>query len=300
MVPERPQTIVAGLLGVLSVALAIFVFGATAAPTTGRPVIVAGVTQWAALARQVVGPDATVVSLLSDPNADPHSHEATTTDAARVAAASVVIENGAGYDTWLAKLASAGSSGALTIRVAALVNVATGANPHVFYDVTAAQRLVRALRSRLAARGPMKGVGARSAVVLAQLAATQRTIQTIAARCANVKVAATEDVTGYLLGELGLRVVTPESLRVAIGNSVDPSVRNLAVALSQLRERPAFLVNNVQTATPLTLEMVRVARAANVPVVNVTETMPGHNYVAWINGIVQRMRHALHREGCAT
>ena len=51
----------AGLLGALSVALAIFVFGATAAPPTGRPVIVAGVTQWAALASQVVGPDAMVV-----------------------------------------------------------------------------------------------------------------------------------------------------------------------------------------------------------------------------------------------
>ena len=299
MVPKRTLAIVGLLLGALSLGLVVFVFSAIAVRPIGRPVIVAGVTQWAALTRQVVGPDAKVVSLLSDPNADPHSHEATTSDAASVAEASVVVENGAGYDAWLAKLVAGGSSSSVTIRMSSLMGVATGSNPHIFYNVMGAERLVRALDSRLAKSGRFRDVAARSAALLAQLSATQRTIRSIARTCANVPVAATEDVTGYLLGDLGLRVVTPESLRVAIGNSVDPSVRDLATALGQLRQHPAFLVNNVQTATPLTNEMVRVAASVNVPVINVSETMRGNDYLGWINGVVGQIRAALRHEGCA-
>ena len=67
-----------------------------------------------------------------------------------------------------------------------------------------------------------------------------------------VPVAATEDVTTYLLDDAGLDIVTPEALRLAVGNGVDPSVRDLATALAQLKRHPAFLIDNMQTATPLT------------------------------------------------
>lgn len=271
-----------------------------AAPRPGRPVIVAGVTQWAALARQLVGSQATVVSLLSDPNADPHSHEATPADALHVAQASVVIENGAGYDTWLAKLVQAGAPHATMLSVASLMHIGVGSNPHIFYDVTAAERLVVALRDVLTRANGYPRLAARARELLAQLAATQRSVAQLRASCADVRVAATEDVTGYLLADLGLRVVTPERLRLAIGNSVDPTVHDLALALRQLRHHPAFLVNNVQTATPLTNEMVAQARAAHVPVINVTETMSGGPYAVWIDGVLKQMRSALRRQGCAT
>ena len=289
-------------MGLTVLALGIFVVAvfASVSPSapSGRPVIVSGVTQWAALAAQVAGPDATVVSLLSDPNADPHSHEATTSDAANVASSTVVIENGAGYDTWLSKLVQARTSPPRVIDVAGLMNAATGSNPHLFYDPSAAQRLVRALRDQLVPAREFPGVAKRSAALLGQLDATQQSIAVMRRSCANVRVAATEDVSGYLLNAIGLKVVTPETLRLAIGNSVDPSVRSLALALDQIRAHPALLVNNVQTATPLTIEMVRVAHASHVTVVNVTETMRGANYVDWMNGVVANIRMALVREGC--
>ena len=300
MIPKKPVTLVVLAVIGAAVAIAVFVVGGPASRQSNRPVVVSGVSQWAALADQVVGPDATVVSLLTDPNADPHSHEATTSDAAHVAQATLVIENGAGYDTWLAKLVQARSTGVTTVDVASLMGVTAGANPHLFYDVAAAQRLVRALRSKMVPASRYPGVAARSSAVLAQLAATDRSIARLRQSCANVPVAATEDVTGYLLDAIGLKVVTPESLRLAIGNSVDPTVQGLAVALRQLRAHPAFLVNNVQTATPLTNEMVVQARASGVTVLNVTETMTGTNYVTWIDGVVAQVRRALVHEGCAT
>jgi len=59
-------------------------------------------------------------------------------------------------------------------------------------------------------------------------------------------------------------------------------------------------LNNVQTATPLTNEMVHVATISNVPVINVTETMKGTNYVQWMDGVVAQIRAALVHEGCLT
>lgn len=291
--------LVAGLVALVALGVVGFMLmlGATSYGPT-RPVIVAGVSQWGALARQTVGGDATVVSLLTDPNADPHSHEATTSDAAYVAEATLVVENGAGYDTWFSKLVQARSSAPLTINVASLMHVRTGSNPHLFYDVAAAADFVKTLRTVVSRRNQYPTTASRATAVLTKLHSTEMEIASLRHSCVNVRVAATEDVTGYLLQALGLRVVTPERLRLAVGNSVDPSVGDLAVALSQLKSHPAFLVNNVQTATPLTDEMVTRARESHVPVINVTETMVGSNYVAWIDGVLAHIRAALAHEGC--
>lgn len=267
-------------------------------PLSSKPLIVSGVSQWGALARQSVGRDATVVSLLSDPNADPHSHEATTSDAAYVSQALVVVENGAGYDSWLSKLVATRSNPPITINVAGLVHVATGQNPHIFYNVYAAEKFVRTLRLAMRGHGSYPDLERRSAQLLGQLAASADQVRSIRQSCAGVRVAATEDVTGYLLADMGLRVVTPEALRLAIGNSIDPSVGDLALAMQQLTSHPAFLVDNVQTATPLTNQMVAQAQRYHVPVIKVTETMVGTNYVTWIDGVIATMRAALQREGC--
>lgn len=280
---------------VTAVALAVAVSPTAAAP---KPLVVAGVSEWAALARVVAGNDAVVVSLLSDPNADPHDHEATISDAEHVAQASVVIENGAGYDTWLAKLVQARARPPVVVDAARLASVSSGANPHLFFSVPVAERVVRALTGDLVARVVSRGVVSRSAALLTQLRRLDRSIRAIGAACRGVKVAATEDVAGYLLSEAGLHVVTPERLRLAVGNGVDPSVHDLALALTQLEAHPAFLLDNLQTATPLTNELVAQARTYHVPVIDVTETMTGSNYVTWIGHVVSEVSSALHRQGC--
>ncbi|WP_244192528.1 metal ABC transporter solute-binding protein, Zn/Mn family [Dietzia lutea] len=62
------------------------------------PEVVASTTVYADIAEQVAGDNATVESVISDPAADPHSYEASPTDAAAVATADLVVYNGAGYD----------------------------------------------------------------------------------------------------------------------------------------------------------------------------------------------------------
>jgi zinc/manganese transport system substrate-binding protein len=263
-----------------------------------KPVIVAGVSEWGALARQLVGSDATVISLLTDPNADPHEHEATVQDAEHVSEASVVLVNGAGYDTWLSQLIKTSNPNVQQVNAATLMNVKTGSNPHIFYNPLAAIKFVKKLTSILKSRKGFANIGERSTMLLGQLNAIAASVATIKSSCSNVKVAATEDVASYLLGDAGLDIVTPEALRLAVGNSVDPSVQDLAIALSQLKKHPAFLIDNIQTKTPLTQEIVAQATKSHVPIIKVTETMTGTNYVHFINGVVGKVKVDLKREGC--
>jgi zinc/manganese transport system substrate-binding protein len=267
------------------------------APSTG--VVVAGVSQWGALARAVAGPHVQVVSLLTDPNADPHDHEATVADARQVARAVLVVENGAGYDTWLAKLVSARALRPAVLNVSTeLAHAGPRANPHLFYDLAYAHAFVGYVADRLSMLDLAARVRANAARVEIRVAGLQARVARIAAACHGVRVAATEDVAGYLLAEMGLRVVTPRAFRLAVGNGVDPSVRDLATALAQLRRHPALLVDNVQTQTPLTTELVNRARSLGVPVVEVTETMTGRDYVVWMASTLARVEAALRHQGC--
>ena len=299
MVPKKTRVaLLAGLALTLVAVLAIFVRGAFGGPALGRPVIVAGVSQWGVLARELASPDLRVISLLSDPNADPHEHEATVGDAANVSRATYVVLNGAGYDSWLQHLTALQGPQAHVISVAGLMGVSAGQNPHLFYDPAAAMTLVRRLTTTLDAHGHYPGVDLRSRRLLAQLDVVAHRVALIRSSCAKVPVAATEDVATYLLDAAGLRVVTPERLRLAIGNGVDPTIQDLAAAIAQLRAHPAFLIDNVQTATPLTNQLVAEATGQRVPVIRVTETMTGTSYVAWIEGVIGQMEQALRREGC--
>jgi zinc/manganese transport system substrate-binding protein len=293
MIPKR-------LLLVLAVTLGSVGFSVGGAGASAKPLIVSGVSEWGALAHELVGSDAKVVSLLTDPNADPHDHEATVSDAANVDQASVVLENGAGYDTWLEQLVAAQGAKVAVINVGRLMGVAPGKNPHLFYNPLAAIKFVKALAALLEHRHGYANIKVRSQELLAQLDAIQSNVESIAARCAHVKVAATEDVTTYLLQDARLDIVTPEALRLAVGNGVDPSVRDLATALDQLKKHPAFLIDNIQTATPLTDELAAQAKSSRVPIIKVTETMRGTDYVRFINGVVTKMKADLTIEGCLT
>lgn len=268
------------------------------------PVVVSGVSQWGALAAQVLRAPlnstvtttkgALVFSLLTDPNADPHDHEATAHDAELVARATLVIENGAGYDSWLQALVKArGLATSSVMNVGTLAGVTSGKNPHLFYDPRNALLVTHRLVQQLGA-GATPGASA----TLNALNTIQSAALRVRQACAGVKVSATEDVATDLLSDMGLKVITPESFRLAVGNNVDPSIGDLATTLSQLGTHPAFLIDNTQTQTPLTAQVVSQAAADHVKVIKVTETMTGSSYTTWLASVVRNIETALKAQGC--
>ena len=81
-----------------------------AGPKNGPIKIVAAENFWGSLVGQLGGNRVSVISVVSDPNADPHEYESNPANAEAIANASFVIVNGDGYDDWALSLISASNT----------------------------------------------------------------------------------------------------------------------------------------------------------------------------------------------
>src|ERR1700676_314465 len=109
---------------------------ASSASGHGALTVVAAENVWGDIAGQIGGSHVTVTSIITDPNADPHSYETNPKDAAAISAATFVIENGSGYDDFMDKLLSTNpNSGADVLKLATAVGVTgNNPNPHLWYS----------------------------------------------------------------------------------------------------------------------------------------------------------------------
>src|ERR1700742_542669 len=111
--------------------LSVFAGHAAAQPLS----VVAAENFYGDVARQIAGPGAEVSSILTTPDQDPHLFEASPSVARQLAAAAIVICNGADYDAWMTKLlAATHASGRQVIIVADVVHRKPGDNPLLWYD----------------------------------------------------------------------------------------------------------------------------------------------------------------------
>jgi zinc/manganese transport system substrate-binding protein len=151
-----------------------------------------------------------VTSILTNPEQDPHLFEASPSTARNVAAARIVIYNGAAYDDWMVKLlAGSPSAHRDTIAVADLVHRKPGDNPHLWYDLATMPAVAAALAARLSADDP----GHRE-IYERNLAAFKDSLAALTAKVAAMRrshagtpVTATEPVFGYMAAALGLRMM---------------------------------------------------------------------------------------------
>src|SRR4029077_16796357 len=126
------------------------------APAFADPVkIVAAENFYGDLASQIGGANVAVISILSNPDDDPHLFEASPDTAKALTDAKVVIVNGVDYDPWMEKLLSAHKArDRKEIIVARLVGHKAGDNPHLWYDPAYMKAAAKALAGELAAPPP--------------------------------------------------------------------------------------------------------------------------------------------------
>jgi zinc/manganese transport system substrate-binding protein len=259
--------------------------------------IVAAESAYADIARQVAGPDTQVTSILRNPATDPHFFEPSPSAARDVSGAALVIENGIGYDSWMDRLlAAAPEARRRVIVVASLLHRVAGENAHLWYDPSAMPKLARSVAAALIEQDPSQriAVSQRCAAVLASLATLQGHIDTMRARFAGSEVAATEPVLGPLITALGLRD-THDRFEVSVMNGTEPRAGDVASLEDDLRaHRIRALIINAQASDPEAARLAGIARAENVPLVPVSETLPaGKTYQQWINQELTALTAAL-------
>ncbi len=279
--PARPATATAALAATaLGLALGAGAC-ADAATRTGAPDlvhVVAAENFWGNITSQLGGRDVKVTSLVTSPNADPHLFETDAADAATLAQAQVVIENGAGYDTWMSSLLSADGGSPRIVNAATVLHV-TGSdpNPHLWYDIPRVPTVAAAIAAALEKAAPRDTATfkANLAAFDASLAPLDATLAGMKAHFHNVPVAYTERVPGYALAVAGLDVVTPSGFARSIEDGTDPSPADTLAMQRLLDGRDInVLLYNVQTVTPVTTQIRNLARQHHIPVVGVSETMP--------------------------
>ena len=250
--------------------------------------VVAGENFWGNIVSQLGGSHVRVTSIIDDPNTDPHEYESSAKDAAAVARADLVITNGLGYDDFMTKLLSASPKSSRVVITAATVLGIGGdnPNPHIWYDTARLPAISTAIVAELSRRDPGDAAefAANGTAFVASLDPLLAVIAAIKAKYAGAPIAYTERVPGYLIEAAGLKLAIPASFAQAIEDGDDPSPADAAEFNRAISSRSVkVLLYNSQVTDSTTDKIKADATRAGVPIVGVTETLPGTDadFQAW-------------------
>ncbi len=273
---------------------------ASGASSSGKVVAVGAENEYADVLQQVGGKYVQASAIMSNPNTDPHTFEASPAVAREVGSAQLVVQNGVGYDNFMTTIENAApNSGRKVIDVQQLLGLPDSTpNPHLWYAPSTMPKVADAIAGDLAALQPSHAAyfQANAKTFIASLHGLYSAIASFKAAYPGTPVASTEPVADYLLTALGAENLTPWTFQADIMNGVDPSPQSVATerALFTQRKVKAFLYNQ-QVTDSLTESFITLAKQNNIPVVGVYETMPvpGYDYQTWMLTEVQDLRKAV-------
>lgn len=272
-----------------------------------RPAVVTSTDVYGAVAAAVAGDRATVTSIITSPDADPHEYESTPKDALAVGRAQILVANGGGYDDFagrLAQSAATSAAGPVVIDVSELSGLKAALpageefNEHVWYDLGTVAKLADRLAAELGRADPADAaVYTRNATTFRSgLDGLNAKLTAIRSAHPGARVAVTEPVPLYLTRAAGLVNATPDAFAEAAELGNDPSAAVLNETLNLFRTDPVkALLANPQAENASTKQVEQAATAAGVPIVTVTETLPAGvtDYLSWMGGQIDQLSTAV-------
>lgn len=261
--------------------------------------VVAAENFWGSLVSQIGGTRVQVLSIVTDPNADPHQYETNAANAQAMANACLVIVNGAGYDTWaLALIAASNSQHQTVLNVQQNLGQPVDSNPHFWYSPHYVNDTVKAMYKDLVKIDPADASYFKQQYTSlnSSLGTYNAKIHEIASKFAGTKVASTEDIFVYLASATKLDLISPPEFMQAVAEGNDPPASSVAAFQQQIQNKSVkLLVYNQQTVTPLTDGMKALAAQNGIPIVGVTETMQPQDvtFQVWFNAELLGLQNGL-------
>jgi zinc/manganese transport system substrate-binding protein len=306
----RPRIVLAAALAPVAVLAAAVAAGcggtSPAGASSGVIMAVGAENEYANVIEQIGGKYVKATAIESNPNTDPHTFEASPSVAEAVSAASLLIENGVGYDTYMEKIESASpNSRRLVINVQHLLGLPDSTpNPHLWYKRETMPAVAKALVSDLSALQPVHAAYFQENAKRFEesLKPWYAAIAKFRAAYPNTPVATTEPVGDYMLEAAGTKNMTPFTLQAAIMNGTDPAPQNVTLQNGLFTgHKVKVFVYNQQVTDTLTNSFRELALKEGIPVVGVYETMPvpGYDYQSWMLAEVQALEKAV-REKVST
>lgn len=302
-------------VGTLAIAM-----GGCAAPEAGDDGlrIVTSTNVYASLARDIIGADAAITSIIDNPAEDPHSYEATPQDKLTLSKADIVILNGGGYDAFMTTMLDSVNHEPTIVDAVETSGLEGSAgadhdhgggdhggdahepdefNEHLWYSIPAMGKVAAAIESAIAEASPADADAARDGAeaLRGELDNLHSTIGDLAADYAGEAVGVTEPVAGYLFDEIGLRNAVPAGFTRAVEGGGDVPAASLREALGVVEGGDlALLAVNQQASGRAVDELSAAARANGVPIVPVTETIPeGRDFSTWMRQTLDDVARAL-------
>jgi zinc/manganese transport system substrate-binding protein len=279
-------------------AIVAFLFAVGTGSANAGVKVVAAENTYGDIVQQIGGIHVHVLSIMSDPNVDPHEYESNVDDARQIADADLVVENGGGYDDWMDKLmATTRNSKRTVINTFDIAPNHLKENEHVWYNpdnvIVFSQKILDVLKQKDPADSAE--FEANFADLKADILKLDTRLGDLKAKFAKTPIALTETIFLYQSELIGLDVLTPWTFDKAIAEGNDPTPADAITAENQLTSRQAkILVYNVQTVTSITTKLQNEAHILNIPVVPVSETMPpGEHYQSWMSKQLDVLEAAL-------
>jgi zinc/manganese transport system substrate-binding protein len=242
-----------------------------ASPQPGQITVVATTTQMQDLVRNVGGDRVHLVGIL-EPNVDPHDFEPTPGTAVALSGARLVVESGAGVDSWADQLVAGAAAGAPVFVASAGLPMRPGdsaepaGDPHWWHDPTLFERAALDLARRLGEVDPHHRAAYQDNAhgyvtrIRAMDRANTRLIATVPRD--QRKLVTNHDAFGYFAAHYGITIVG--SVIPSLSTAAQPSAKSVANLIERIR---AAHVNAIFTESSLnpSLEQ-RIAAEAGVRV----------------------------------
>ena len=211
---------------------------------------------------QHVGGDAVTVTTLVGPGGDAHTFEPTPRESTALVDATVVFENGLGFEPWLDDLYAASGSKAARVVVTKNVKTRTAAeeglhdqhadeaDPHVWHDVANTIEMVQTIAEGLASADPAHADAyrANAETYTAELRALDAFIvqQVNSIPAGRRKLVTSHDTFGYFAARYGFELVGT-ALGSASTEVADPSAAQVAALVQSIKAAgvPAIFAENV-------------------------------------------------------
>jgi ABC-type Zn uptake system ZnuABC Zn-binding protein ZnuA len=237
--------------------------------------VVATTTQVADFAANVGGDRVRVTSLLK-PNLDAHDYEPSPADVEAIARADVVLENGAGLESWLHDtIASSGFQGPVvdTSQRVRLRQVGGETDPHALQRPRNAMVMAATIERALAAADPADAGRFRAnlAAYTRQLQALDSEVQRQIDSLANKKLVTNHDAFGYYIDRYGLQFVG--SVIPSFDSSAELSGRDIRDLVAKIKATKVKAVFSETSLPPRTAETI--GREAGVKVVTGEDALYG-------------------------
>jgi zinc/manganese transport system substrate-binding protein len=258
--------------------------------------VVAAENFYGNIASTIGGENVQVLSILNNPQQDPHLFSTSPATAIAIAKANIIIYNGLDYDTWMEKLITAHSQKKNIIIVANLLHKKSGDNPHIWYDIQTMLIYAKYLTAQLSVMDPVhKSYFQRQLSQFEQhYQKLQQQIDQDKIKFQTSPVIATESLFNEMAKSLNLKMFGT-AFQLSVMNNSEPSPRDIKDFQNHLINHTvkALILNN-QVNNPLTQRMEEIAMIAHIPCVGVSELQPfNEDYFTWMNNQLTNLEKAL-------